>query len=200
MPVKAGRPMRRLPGLLDGAGEAVGEHDERTRWLAVVERLEHDIVAFLRKRRPVPRAMEGDEGAALVGVRELHAVVYLEIVGRPVRRKPRDWTALLRTGADGLAAIAAVLRGKDQLPLVGVEIAFRPAVIRALIQLQQLFGGLVGALLWPVQVRPVLRELVPAMLHDVEPAGLIKGEPFAMRMPVANRSAGEKCSPVRFAS
>jgi hypothetical protein len=46
--------MRRLAGLLYTAGEAVGEHDERTRRLAVVERLEHYIVAFLRKRRPVP--------------------------------------------------------------------------------------------------------------------------------------------------
>ncbi len=77
-------------------------------------------------------------------------------------RKPRNGTALVLTDPGGLATIAAVFRGKDQLLLVAVEIALRPSVVAALLKLQQFFRGLVGSLLRPVQLWPVLRELIPA--------------------------------------
>src|SRR5258706_8458868 len=44
-------PMRGLAGFFDGSGEAIGEHHELARGLAVSEGLKHDIVPALRKWR-----------------------------------------------------------------------------------------------------------------------------------------------------
>ena len=63
-------PERGPAGLLHSAGEAVGEDHVGARGLAVGERLEHDIIAALGAGRAVPRAVEGDEGAAAIGRRE----------------------------------------------------------------------------------------------------------------------------------
>jgi hypothetical protein len=62
------RPECRLPGLFHRAGESIGEDDEVSRGLSVLERLERDVVAGLRLGRAIPRAMEGHEGATLVDV------------------------------------------------------------------------------------------------------------------------------------
>src|SRR5579871_3950409 len=169
--------------LLDRTSEAVGEYDERPRRLAIGERLEHHVVAALGERRTVPRAVECDECASAVRVRKLPAAVDQEIVGRPVCRKPRNGATLVLTGPDSLAAITAVLGGKDQLLLIAIEIALRPTVIGAVLKLQQFFSGLICSLLRPIQFRPVLRELIPAMLHDIQPARLIECEPLTVADP-----------------
>jgi hypothetical protein len=57
-----------------------------------------------------------------------------------VRRKERDRFLPLGAGTDLLAAIASVLRRQYQLSLLVVEIAFGPAVIRALSQFDKLFS------------------------------------------------------------
>jgi hypothetical protein len=69
------RAVRGLTRLFDRAGEAVRENDKRPRRLAVGQRLEDDVVAALRERRAVPRAVESDECAAAIGLRELLRVV-----------------------------------------------------------------------------------------------------------------------------
>src|SRR5262245_49815996 len=92
------------------AGEAIGKDLELTRGLAVREGLEGDVVAFLRKRRTIPRSMEGDEGAALVLLRELRAAVEHHVDRRPVRRKRGHRHGELGAVAPPLRlAVAAVL-------------------------------------------------------------------------------------------
>src|SRR5580692_630620 len=129
---KAGRAEGGAAGVLVGAGEAVREDDEVARGLAVGKRLEDDVIALLRQRRAVPGAVEGDEGAALVGLGERRAVVDQESVRRPVAGEGSDGRLLLRADAHRLAAVAAVFGRQDQFLLLAVEIAFGPAEIGAL--------------------------------------------------------------------
>ena len=75
-----------------------------------------------------------------------------------------DGSLLLGAYANRLAADAAIFRREYQLPLDIVEIAFRPAKIVALLDLQKLLGRLVRALILVVELRPVLVELVAALL------------------------------------
>src|SRR5260221_131984 len=121
---KAGRAQGGAAGVLIGAGEAVGEDDEVARDLALGEGLEDDVVAVLRQRRAVPGAVEGDEGASLIGLGEGRAVIDQEIVRRPVPGEGRDGRLLLRADAHRLAAVAALFGRQDQLLLLAVEIAF----------------------------------------------------------------------------
>ena len=55
-------------------------------------------------------------------------------------RKERDRLLPLGADTDPLATVASVLRREHQLSLLVVEIAFRPAVIRALPQFDKLFS------------------------------------------------------------
>ena len=102
--------MRGSTRILVFAREPIGKDDVIARSLAIRQRLENDIVSALRSGRPVPRAVEGDEGTPLVCLRELRALVDLEIVGRPVSRERGDWRIELVALADLLAAIAATVR------------------------------------------------------------------------------------------
>jgi len=80
-------------------------------------------------------------------------IVECKIVGSPVRREKRDRALLLRARPDRLAAVTTIFRSQHQLLLDPIEIALRPAVVGALLQSQQLFGGEIGALLRPVKFR-----------------------------------------------
>ena len=64
-----------------------------------------------------------------------------------------QWAGKEATGAcfcaqtpDRLAAVAAIFGRQHQLLLVTVEIAFRPAIVGALLESHQFFGGQVRAL------------------------------------------------------
>ncbi len=160
--------MRGAAGLLHGAGKTVGEDLILPRGLAVRERLEHDVVALLRERRAIPRAMECDEGTAAVARRELTPVVEGQVIGRPVAGEDRDRSSLLRTDADGLSAITPVLGRQDQLALRVVEVAFGPPIVGAALDAHQLLRRQIGALLGLVECRPVLRELVAAVLRRID--------------------------------
>src|ERR1700704_4488489 len=72
--------MRGLPRVLVRARETVCEHDVFAGRLAVLQRLEHDVVAALRRWRAIPRAMERDECAALIAVRKRAALINRKIV------------------------------------------------------------------------------------------------------------------------
>ena len=76
---------------------------------------------------------------------------------------------LLGAHPNRLAAVAAIFGGEHQLLLDIVEIAFRPAEIVALLDLQKLLGRQVRALILVVELRPVLVELVAALLCRPEP-------------------------------
>ena len=146
----------------------IGEYNVVTGNLAVEQRLENDVVAALWPRRAVPRAMESDEGAALVSLRELRAFVDFEIVRRPVGGKRRDRRLEFLAVADLLAAITAILWRQHTLFLRDIEIAGRPSVIGILFQNHHLFSGKFEALLRRVKLGPVLMQLIAAMLGDVK--------------------------------
>src|SRR5580692_4354749 len=111
------------------------------------------------------------------------SVVERKIVRGPVCRKKRDRSSLPRARPDRLAAVTAIFRSQHELLLDPVEIAIRPAVVRALLQSQQLFGGEIGALLRPVEFRPILRQLIPAMLGYINSTGGVECEALAIADP-----------------
>src|SRR5882757_8718992 len=110
--------MRGLTRLFYCAGEAVSKDHVRSGSFAVGERLEHHVVAALRERRAVPRPMEGDECAPLVGRRELLSIINQEVIGRPMPREDRYRGSLVGTQPDRLAAVPAILWSKDE-PVLG---------------------------------------------------------------------------------
>ncbi|BDV35280.1 hypothetical protein SS37A_28090 [Methylocystis iwaonis] len=75
---------------------------------------------------------------------------------------------LIRADAHLLAAVAAIFGREHELLLKAVIIAFGPAVIGALTQLEKLFGGKIGALLRRVELGPVFRELIASVLGRVD--------------------------------
>ncbi len=79
-----------------------------------------------------------------------------------------DGSLFLSANPDRLAAVAAIFRREHQLLLDIVEIALRPAKIVALLDLQELLGRQVRALILVVELWPVLVELVAALLCRVE--------------------------------
>src|SRR5437660_11302376 len=188
--------MRGLTWFLHRAGEAVSEDLVAAGGPAAGEGLKHHVVAALRKRRAVPRSVECDERTLVVAVRELMAVVEDEVVGRPVRGEDREGAAPLRTRPDGLPAVAAVFRGEHQLTLGPVEVALRPPIVGAALHPHQLFRRLVGTLLWPVKARPVLAQLVPAVLRRVDPdARRVDGDAAGVARPGRDALRGREPLP-----
>src|SRR5882757_57706 len=166
--------------LLVLAGESVGEHDIGSGCLAVGQRLEDDVVSALRQGRAVPRAVKGDEGAAAIAGRKLGAEIDRERVGRPMAGKSRDGALALSAEADGLAAVSAIFRREHELLLILIVVAFRPTVVGARRELDELLRRQVRALLGGVEARPVLVELVSAVLRGKQAAGRVEGEAFAV--------------------
>src|SRR6267378_2192039 len=162
------RAMRGAARLLHGAGKAVGEDLVLPRGLAAGERLEHHVVAALREWRSIPRAVECDESTSAVALRELAAVVEREVIRGPVAGEDRDRVSLLRTDPDGLSAIAPVLGRQHQLLLRVVEVAFGPPIVGATLEPHELLRRKIRPLLGLVECRPVLRELVPAVLGRID--------------------------------
>ena len=80
-------------------------------------------------------------------------------------RKRNDRSILLRANADRVAAITGVLGGEHQLLLIPVEVAFGPPEVGARGEVHDFLGGELGALRQRIQLRPVLTELVAAMLR-----------------------------------
>jgi hypothetical protein len=79
--------VRGLARLLDRSGEAIGDHHVVSGCLTVGKRLEYHIVTALGERRPIPRAVERDEGTSPIGLGKLLPVMERESIGRPVRGK-----------------------------------------------------------------------------------------------------------------
>src|SRR5436309_252799 len=95
--------------------EPVGKRLIRPGRLAVLERHEHDAIARLRQRRPIPRAVKCDERPSPVGRGELRSGVEEQPVGRPMGRKDGRRLLLLRARPD-LLAVTAVL-GSEHEPM-----------------------------------------------------------------------------------
>src|SRR5439155_24813066 len=160
-----GHPHRPVLGhVLVGMPEAFGERLVRSPGLAVLERDEHHAVAGLRQGSPVPGSVERNEGAAAVALGELRARVEDEPVRRPVRRERDGRLLLLRAGSDA-SAVAAVLGSEHEVAELDVVVAVRPSEVVALVDGKELLRWLLGALLQAVEFRPVLAELVAAVLR-----------------------------------
>src|SRR6185312_8123554 len=126
------------------------------------------------------RAVEGEEGAIAVACWELLSVVERQVVGCPVSREGGGRSELVRAQSD-LLAVAAVFGREQELPLHFVVVAVGPAVVAAVHDVHELLGWQIGALRRGVQLRPVLAELVPAVLRRVEL--MVRGierEPFSI--------------------
>jgi hypothetical protein len=98
-------------------------------------------------------------------------------------REGGDRGLLLGADADFAAAVAAIFRCQHACLPQAVEITFRPAVITALPQQHEFLGRQLGAFGRFVESRPVLEQLVAAVLGGEEPAGRIEGEALAIAQP-----------------
>ncbi len=78
------------------------------------------------------------------------------------------------TSSDGLATVAAVFRRQNVFLLIAVEIAIGPAVIAALMKLDHDFRRQFRALSGRIETRPVLVELIAAMLGYKDAAGVVE--------------------------
>src|SRR4029077_750435 len=161
---------------------AVGKDDERSGGLTVGERLKHHVVAALRFRRAIPRAVESDKSAALITGGERLARIDQKIVRRPMTGKGCNRRLLAGADAD-LFAVAAIFRRQHELVLQLIVVAFRPAVVGALLQQHDLLGRQLRALPRVEVARPVLRELIAAVLRGEETSGGVEREAFAVAQP-----------------
>src|SRR6195256_548457 len=117
------------------AGESACKDLEGAGRLLARERLERDVVAVLRDRRParvlteaIPRTVERDERAALIFLRELIAAVEREVNRRPVRGE-RGARGRERPPAPPFLPAPAVLGVEDILLLTEIEETVRPAEV-----------------------------------------------------------------------
>lgn len=84
--------------------------------------------------------------------------------------KRRNGWGLLRSDADGLATVTAMVRRRHQRLLKAIVIAFRPAETGGCRLMDELLGRLLRALSRPVKLGAVLPELTAAMLRGEEPS------------------------------
>ncbi len=97
-----------------------------------------------------------------------------------MRREKCDWWSPRRAHTDLLAAVAAIFRCENQLLLKAVEIAFRPTVVMTLFESNDFLGWEIWPDLSLVELLPVFRELIPAMLRDEQPAVGVYRKAFAV--------------------
>src|SRR5207249_753446 len=176
----AHRSMLRPRGIL--LPEAVRERLIAPHRLAVLEGHERDAVTRLGERRAVPRAMERDERAAAIALRELRPRVERQAIGRPMPRERNCRLLLLRTPPH-LLAVAPILRCQDQMAEFDVMITVGPAEVVALVHPQQLLRWLLGALLESEQLGPVLSQLVAAVLRGPQLPVWPEGHPHSVANP-----------------
>src|SRR5262249_32271405 len=102
-----------------------------------------------------------------------------KIVRRPMAGQSRDRRLL--TGADAdFFAVAAIFRRQHELALYLIIITFGPAVVGAFLQQHDLLRRQLRALAGVKVARPILRELIAAVLGDEQAPGGIEGKAFAV--------------------
>ncbi len=93
--------------------------------------------------------------------------------------KESDGRFFLSADADGLA-VAAIFWGENELLLKAVEIAFGPTEIGAFREFDHFFRRQLMALLRRIEMRPVLIELIAAVLRIEETPRCIEGKALAI--------------------
>jgi hypothetical protein len=137
---QAGWPERRSARISIRPSKAIRKDNKGTGRVTISHWLENDIVALLSKRRAIPGSVKGDERAASIPCRKLRAMVDREVIGCPMAGKSGYGATPFRADALRLAAVAAIFGGEHELLLLLIVIAFRPPVIGAGRELQQLLG------------------------------------------------------------
>ena len=103
------------------------------------------------------------------------------VIRGPVCRERGNRRMLGCARAHVLAAIAAILGSEHEFLLDVVEVAFRPAEVRAALDAHQLFRWKVRALGCRVELRPVLAKLIATMLSGEHAApGRVDGNATAV--------------------
>ena len=90
---------------------------------------------------------------------------------------------LVGASTHSFAAVTSVLGREDELLPHRVVIAFRPAIVAARLQEQQLFGGQSSFLGGLVEIGPIRMQLVSSVLGDEYPAGGVDGKTFRIAYP-----------------
>src|ERR1700733_225102 len=168
-------PLRRL----DGSCESIGKYLALTRGVVARERLKHDVVSALRVRRAIPGTVECDEHALAIAFRELRFIVVGHPVRRPVSRKGRYRCGLGGAHA-GFLAVSAIFGRENELVDERIEVAFRPAIVPALLQKHYLLRRKCRLLVRLVDVGPIRVQLVPAVLRYEQMTGGVEGEALAV--------------------
>src|SRR3954462_1182506 len=119
--------------------------------------------------------MKRDESAVPVMRRELGSGVEGQTIRRPVRGEER-FPRAFRRAITQLLAVASELGRLHQLRLAVVEVAIRPTVVAALIDLEQLLRGQVLTLVRGVKLGPVVGQLIAAVLGRIKLAAAIEGD------------------------
>ena len=177
-----GGPERSAAGLLHAAAKPSAKTTKGPEALPPASGWNTDIIAALRPRRAIPRAVEGDESAATIGRRELRSLIDFHVVRSRMAGEERDRRAFIRADAD-LLAIAAIFGRQHKPLLIAVEIALRPSIVAAALKQHHFFGGKVLALFGGVEFRPVFVELVAAVLGHEKTARGVEREAFAIAYP-----------------
>jgi hypothetical protein len=185
------RAMDRAARFLVRPGETVGEADPWPVGLAVLQRLEDDEIAVLRRGGAVPRSVEGDEGALCIGGGEAGPYRSARHWGPDARGRRRRGASCLRRSLS-LAAVAAIFGGQHVAVLESVIIAGGPAEIGALEGGIEDFGGAFDALFDGVEFGPVLGELVAAMLDAEDAACRVEAEPAGVAQARGPACGGRK--------
>src|SRR5437879_12709585 len=172
--------------------EAVRERLVAAHRFAVLEGHERDPVARLGERRAVPRAVYRGARPAAIALRKLGPRVERQAVGRPVSRERHGRLLLLGAPPD-LLAVAAVFRRQHEMAELQVMIAVRPAEVVALVDLEQLLRRLLGILRVVEEFRPILSQLVAAVLRA--PPLAVRREGHAPG--VANAGGLRRPNPIR---
>src|SRR5436309_7432763 len=127
--------------------------------------------------------MEGDEDSVAIAGWKLFPVVAHHAVRPPVGGKRGNRSDLVRARTLTFAAVTAVLGRKDELLSHCVVIAFRPAIVAARLQKQQLFGRQNSFLGGLVEIGPIRMQLVSSVLGHEYPAGGVDGKAFSIADP-----------------
>ena len=127
--------------------------------------------------------MEGDEDSVAIAGWKLFPVVAHHAVRPPVGGKCGNRSDLVRARTHTFAAVTAVLGRKDELLPHCVVIAFRPAIVAARLQKQQLFGRQSSFLGGLVEIGPIRMQLVSPVLGHEYPAGPVDGKAFRIAYP-----------------
>src|SRR5438094_6332208 len=120
--------------------------------------------------------MKGDECPVAIPRWELRAGIKQQSIRRPVRGEKRGGRSFRGAVTNGFASVTAILRRENQLLLIAIEVAARPAEIGVVLDREELFSREVLPLVGGVELGRILRQLIPSVLRRPELALTVDGD------------------------